>query len=407
VARRLLIALLLFGSGGATAALDVDASAEVVAVDVGPMPSFMDGSQGKLRYGENDSAVAVSAAFLQISASPVATWDATVAIDLNTQAEDAVGVSEAVVLYRPLPVAGVRPRIKFGAFRPPVSLEHSGVGWATMYTTNASALNSWVGEELGGLGVEASLRNDPAADPYGHYWSVGAAAFYGNDPAGTLLSWRGWSVNNWQTRWGDAIPLAPLPVFQFVPDQAPEAEPFLELDDRLGYYVNGEVGLAGTWRLRALVYDNRADPTIRDHGQIGWRTQFHSLGFAGSLPGGVGVIGQWLAGRTYAGPMLSWGRPIDNDFDAAFLLLTRTWGAHRFSVRREWFAVDDHDQNAADPNEEDGNAWTLSYQHRFDDHWLVGVEWVRIDSDRAARAFENADVSLVEESLYGVLRWSH
>jgi hypothetical protein len=125
------------------------------------------------------------------------------------------------------------------------------------------------------------------------------------------------------------------------------------------------------------------------------------------LPGAIGVIGQWLDGRTYAGPQLSWGRPIDNDFDTMFLLLTRAWGDHRFSLRREWFAVDDLDSNASDPNEEDGDAWTVSYQHRFDDHWLVGVEWVRIDSDRAARVFEGADVSLVEESLYGVLRWSH
>jgi hypothetical protein len=288
-----------------------------------------------------------------------------------------------------------------------VSLEHSAIGWATLYTTNASALNSWVGEELGGLGIEASIRRDVAADPGGLEWSLSIAPFYGNDPAGTLVSWRGWSMNNWQSRWGDVVPLAELPVFAFVPDQEHHAEPFLEMDDRLGYYVGGEVARTGSFRVRALRYDNRADPTVRDQGQVGWRTQFDSLGVAGSLPGQAGVVAQWLAGRTYAGPRLSWGRPMDNDFDTCFVLLTRVWGGHRLSVRREWFAVDDRDTNAADPNEEDGDAWTLSYQHRFDDRWLAGLEWVRIDSRRPARAFEGADIDLVEESLFAVLRWTY
>jgi hypothetical protein len=113
-----------------------------------------------------------------------------------------------------------------------------------------------------------------------------------------------------------------------------------------------------------------------------------------------------MDGRMYAGPRLSWGRPIDNDFDTYFVLLTRVWGANRFSVRREWFGVDDNDANAIDPNEEDGDAWTFSYQRRFDDRWLAGLEWVRIDSFRPARAFENEDANLVEDSVSAVLRWT-
>lgn len=407
MARRLLILPLVALAGLARADFELDASIELAAVDGGPMPSFMDGSQGKLRYGENDDGLELSSAFVQMSASPTATLETTVAVDFNAQADDEVGITEAVLLYRPLPVAGVRPRLKFGAFRPPVSLEHGSLGWGTLYTTNASALNSWVGEELGGLGAELSVRSDTANDPYGVHWNLAAAPFYGNDPAGTLLSWRGWSVNNWQTRWGDVIPLAPLDVFEYAPGQAPHAEPFLELDDRLGYYVSGEITRGGSFRLKALHYDNRADPVTGDHGQIGWRTRFKSLGFAGSLPGDVGLIAQWLDGRTYAGPRLGWGRPVDNDFDSYFVLLTRVWGAHRISLRREWFGVDDNDANTHDPNEEDGDAWTISYQHRFDDRWLAGLEWVRIDSFRPARAFENEDANLVEQSISAVLRWTY
>ncbi len=405
MARRLLILIFLVVPALARAEFEIDASVELALVDGGPMPSFTDGSQGKLRYG--DDGIELSSAFVQISATPTPTLETIIAIDVNPQARDDVGITEAAIVLRPLPIAGVKPRLKLGAFRPPISLEHSSLGWGTLYTTSASALNSWVGEELGGLGIEASVRSDPTDDPYGMYWSLTAAPFYGNDPAGTLLSWRGWSVNNWQTSWGGVVPLAQLPIFQVVPDQAPQIEPFLELDDRLGYYVGGEIGRAGSFRLRALHYDNRADPTIRNHGQVGWRTQFDSIGIAGGLPFDVGVIAQWLAGRTYAGPQLSWGRPIDNDFDTYFVLVTRTWGGHRFSMRREWFGVDDNDANALDPNEEQGDAWTLSYQFRFDEHWLAGIEWIRIDSERPARIFENADVDLIEQSVFAVVRWTY
>jgi hypothetical protein len=406
MARNVLALILLAAAPPVVADFNIDSSVEVAAVDPGRMPSFADGSQGKLRYGDGDGGLQLANAFVQLSGSSPS-FDAKVALDFNSQADEEVAIGEATVTYRPLPVGGLRPRIKVGAFRPPVSLEHSNEGWATLYTTNASAINSWVSEELGGVGAEASVRSDAAAHPNDMYWLLGGAAFYGNDPAGTLLSWRGWSINNWQTRWGDEIPLADLPVFEYAPGQAYQAEPFLELDDEPGYYVNGEVGRTEDWRIRALYYDNRADPETYGHGQSGWRTRFTSVGVAGSLPGEVGIIAQWLAGSTYAGPELPWGRPVDNDFDAAFVLVTRVWGSHRISARWDRFGIDDNDLNGADPNEEDGDAWTLSYQHRFDEHWLGGVEWVRIDSERQARAFEGAAPELIERTLLAVVRWTY
>ena len=406
MARFVLIPFVLLVAFDVCAQLDIDAGAELAVVDPGRMPSFADGSQGKLRYGEDDNAIQLTSAFVQLSGGGPS-LDATLALDLNSQADSEIGIGEATLTYRPLPIDGIRPRLKIGAFRPPISLEHSARGWATLYTTNASAINSWVGEELGGLGAELSLRSDPTANPNGYYWQLGGAAFYGNDPAGTVLSWRGWSINNWQTRWGDEIPLFDLPVFDYAPGQAYQSEPFLELDDRPGYYANGEVGRTDSWRVRALYYDNRADPESHGHGQSGWRTTFTSIGIAGSLPADIGVIAQWMGGRTYVGPELDWGRPVDNDFDAAFVLLTRVWGAHRLSARFDRFGVDDNDANGLDPNQEDGDAWTLSYQHRFGDHWLGGIEWVRIDSTREAREFEGAARDLIERTLMGVVRYTY
>src|SRR5690606_3411051 len=103
-------------------------------------------------------------------------------------------------------------------------------------------------------------RRDLASGDARWYWAAAGSLFYGNDPAGTVLSWRGWSINNWQTAWGGDIALADLPVFAFAPQQAPVSEPFLELDGAPGYYSWAELGLARSLRVRALYYDNRADP---------------------------------------------------------------------------------------------------------------------------------------------------
>src|SRR5690606_3431571 len=104
-----------------------------------------------------------------------------------------------------------------------------------------------------------------------------AAAFYGNDPAGTLLFWRGWSLHDRQTRLNDRLALPPAPVWSAgtVVGMRPQTlEPIAEIDRRPGTYAGAE------WRYgrRALVqvahYDNGADPLVFSGGQWGWDTTF-------------------------------------------------------------------------------------------------------------------------------------
>ena len=90
-----------------------------------------------------------------------------------------------------------------------VSLENDGVAWSPTRTLTASALNSWIGEEVRVTGLEASLELFlPTAD-----LALTGAVFGGNDPCGSLLAWRGWAVGDRQTGRTDRLPLAPLPVF--------------------------------------------------------------------------------------------------------------------------------------------------------------------------------------------------
>ena len=372
-------------------------------------PSFVDGGQSKMRYGQGDDGLQLLTGYAQAQYDINAVWNAKVAVDVNPHAENKVGLIDAFVQYRPLPLGQVRLRAKVGAFRPPISFEHGADGWATLYTTNASAINSWVGEELGGVGVEVTIKRDLASAESDWYWALSGAALYGNDPAGTVLSWRGWSMNNWQTAMNGRVALPDIPIVRNTAHQRPYAEPFLELDGRAGYYAWGEIGLAGRARLRTLYYDNRADLAEQGRGQSTWCTSFWHVGFQASLPWNVGLVAQWMDGMTYAGEVAArWGNRhwVENAFDASFVLLTKTHDRHRVTVRRDWFGVDDLDLNPNDVNDEDGTGVTVSYQYKWSDRWLFGVEYLRADSTRAAREYDGEALRRSESSWFGTVRVS-
>lgn len=401
------LALAVTGTWTVAARADtqVKAMGEFGVTTAARFESYLDGGMGKLRFGNNDSGVHLFGGFLQVENDFSEHWDGVISVDINDQLDHPVGFTEALLRFRPMPVSGMRFRGKLGLFRPPISMEHSADGWATRYTVQASALNSWVGEELGAYGFEASVRNDRATGTT-FDWGFKAALFYGNDPAGTMLAWRGWSPNNVQTRPGDKIPFADLPFFDVAPAQSPQAEPYLEIDNQPGYYVSADLGAPQRFTLRLMHYNNRADPEISKHGQYAWRTFFNSAGFQTELPYGVGLIGQYLWGRTYMGQKFGGERAVDVDLDAKFLLLTKVIGDHRFSVRREWFGVDDKDGRGFDPNDESLRGWTLSYQRQLNPQWRVALEWLAIDGQRDARELVGLQRNATEDAIYATLRWA-
>jgi hypothetical protein len=401
-----LVALLLFAAAGAArAATDLHVSVELGWAGDGRYDGFLDGGLGKTPYG-SDPEVRLMDGYFEARTDLGSQWDAKLTLTGSQELDEAVAVSEATLTWRPLPASGRRLRMKLGAFRPPVSFEHGDEGWSSTYTLNASAINSWIGQEVGGLGAEVRVASDPATSAGPLDWDLFAATFFGNDPSGTLLAWSGWSFWSGQSRWGDRIPLGRLPLLQYADYQAPVAEPFVETDGQPGYWLGGTLGASDRFRLRYVHYDNRADPNSKGNGQWGWRTRFHSIGAQFELPFQIGLIAQALRGDTCTWEIPYYGDVVDADYDSEFVMLTRAFGAHRASVRYDQFAIHDRDVVPIDPNGEDGSAWTLSYKLELGSHWHATAELLRIESERPARTLRGLPDSATENVLYFTLGWT-
>lgn len=368
--------------------------------------SFLDGGFGKTPFGGDDEGAAIAGGYLELQTGLAPTWSTTLTLTNSPDLDPALGVTEASLTYRPLPIGGTRIRVKVGAFRPPVSFEHTGDGWSTQYTILASALNTWIGEEVGGLGTEVRISGDAAANPSGWHWDIFGAGFYGNDPAGTLLAWNGWSFWQGQTRWGDHIKLPDLPLFAYTEHQDRQVEPYLETDGKPGYYVGATLERYQQFRLRAMYWDNRADPNSRNNGQWGWRTRFTSVALQATLPWDVGFIAQWLAGssETWDVPEVG-GAVVDMDFDASFVELTKAYLSQYLTFRYDAYGVDDNDANPIDSNKENGHAYTVSYGWNVTPHWRVALERLWIRGYRDARQTAGLDEYGDESVTLATVRW--
>jgi len=331
--------------------------------------------------------------------TPTLTIDA--AADAVNDGTSGIDVTEAFLRWRPVPRSRIRHELRSGVFYPPLSLENTRRGWSSPYAASFSALNTWVGEELRAVGTEWSVSRSLGSPQRQRELGFVAAAYYANDPAGALLAWRGWALHHRQTRLDDALLLPSVPQIQpgmMFDMQAPATEPFVETDHAPGFYYGAHLKLGRRATVAALHYDNHSDPTSLKNGHYGWTTRFDHIGLQLELPAGLGLIVQWLDGSTVMGPVMSppaapGYHVVDNDFDAAFVLLTRKQGAQRWSLRVDSFSVDDNDRIPLDDNSESGDAITLAWRYEPDASWLVGAEWQTLDVDRPAFAYFGRPVS--------------
>jgi hypothetical protein len=367
--------------------------------------SFLDGGFGKTPFGGDDEGPALAGGYLELRTGLGPTWGATLALSNAPDLDPALGITEASLTYRPLPAAGLRWRVKLGAFRPAISFEHGGAAWSTEYSILASALNTWIGEEVGGLGAEVRMGSDAAADPAAWQWDVFGAGFFGNDPAGTLLAWNGWSFWQGQTRWGDRIALPDLPIFDVARHQNPRVEPYLETDGRPGFYVGGTLERQHQYRVRVMYWDNMADPNSRNDGQWGWRTRFTSLSFQTTLPWDVGLLAQWLQGDSDTWEVPGIGAVVDMNFHAAYAALTKAFHSQYLTLRFDDYGVDDKDVNPLDDNDEAGHAYTVSYGWNITPHWNIAVERLWIRGYRDALETSGLDEYADESVTLATLRW--
>lgn len=379
-----------------TFGLDVGSTAPTTPAD-----AWTNGGLGKLRYDDSTGGLRLNRAFVELESRLTPAWNARAVAAYDDDARG-VDVTEAFLEWHPIPRSRNRHELRIGAFYPPLSLENTEPGWSSPFTGTFSAVNSWIAEELRTLGAEWSLQRPVRHAGSPHTIELRAAVFAGNDPAGTLLAWKGWSMHDRQTRLGDELALARLPQIQpgtMFEKQAPVGEPFVETDDEAGYYVGAE------WRLRrrALValthYDNRADPTSLREGQYGWRTVFDHLGVQVELPARVGLIVQWLFGTTAMGPAVGGAHLVDVAAESRFAMLTKDLNRHRVSVRYDEFETEDRDTTPSDSNAETGDAWTVAYRYAASRRLAVTAEWLTVDSTRPARAYFGAAERVTERML--------
>ncbi len=340
-------------------------------------PSWTEGFVGKLRY-ENDGLV-LSRGFADYRGRLGDTLNARVVLEAyDDNVGNAIDFTQAYLEWRPVPSSATRYRLKVGMFYPRISLENTDRGWSARYTLSSSAINTWVAEELRSTGAELTISRRVANQ---HQLSLNVSAFVGNDPAGALLAWKGWSVHDRQTRPSDNLPLPPLPLLEpgeMFEAQAPYVDVFREVDDDVGYYANVEWQMGNRLLVRAMHYDNRADPSILENGQYGWETIFDHVAVKATLPGDIGLFAQWMDGSTVMGPWLGEWHPVDVEYQAEYLMLTRAFDKHRLTARYDHFVVTQNDRTREDNNPENGHAWTLAYQYEFSDKARLAVEWLSI-----------------------------
>ena len=359
-----------------------DASAGYVSAST-DLGAWTDGGVGKLRHA--DDGFTGFRLFGEYHGRITPTLRARIVADYVDDASGGLDLTEAVIDWRPIPRSRNQHQVRFGAFYPAFSLENGDRGWQSPFTYSYSAINTWLGEEIRPFGAEWSLRRRLEGVHSAHELRVFAAGFYGNDPAGTLLFWRGWSLHDRQTRWNDRLEIPPLP-FTTRPQRL---QPFMETDHRPGAYGGVE------WRYarRALVqlarYDNRADPWSFRDGQWGWGTDFNHLAVQVGLPAELGLVYQWMDGTTEwltaalpNGTRLPMSERAQDEFQSQFVMLTRKLGANqRLAVRYDTFETE-RPRSVPVLYSDEGHGWTLSYRIDFMERVSGGVEWLRIESER-------------------------
>lgn len=361
----------------------------------------------KQRFDARHEGLRLGQAVVEARAQPFDTVGATLVLNAYSDRDGVADVTEAYLTWRPLPRGPWRWELRAGAFFPEISLENSATGWTSPYMLSTSAINNWVGEEMRTIGAELSLARPGRFANSPHDLRFAAAAYGWNDAAGGLITWRGWTVGDRITGLSERVPLADLPVFRpgaAFAAQVQWEEPFHEIDDRVGWYVDAAYGYRNTFELRALHYDNRGDPFGFSGGQWAWETVFDAFGLAWRPLEGFELLAQYLRGDTVFG-VRQYG--VFGDFRAWYGLASYRRGAHRVSLRYDDFAVDDRDFLAVDDNAEDGRAWAVAYLLQLTDRIEVAAEYLRIASRRPARmALGAAQGIRSDEDLYQfALRW--
>ncbi|MEI5640179.1 MULTISPECIES: hypothetical protein [unclassified Pseudoalteromonas] len=340
---------------------------------------------GVTRFGAEESPTNVSRGAVAWRADFDSLWSWHGVAQYVPDPDDKLGITELYLQYRTLPHNNRRWRVRVGGFYPAFSMENPDIGWSSPYTYQYSAINSWIGEEVRVFGGELTFEQPATRRSRGKGWAIHAGAFKGNDPAGTLLAWRGFTLHDRQTVINERIAFAPVAALSALQlaKQAQFVEPFTEVDGRFGYYLGYHQQFSPRNEINLYWYDNNGDPARVNYatGQYAWDTKFISVAWRYKLTKHSHFIMQGMQGNTAMGP----SRGVDNDFHSWYAMLTQRLQSWRLSARIERFKVIDKDAWRFDPNASEGSALTLSAKYHFNDNWIVGGEWLYLDTKVANR----------------------
>mgnify|MGYP001762319090 FL=1 len=297
--------------------------------------------------------------------------------------EAGVGVTEAWLNWSPLPASGYRVRGRAGVFYPAMSLENTDLAWTSPYTHSFSAINSWMAEEIKTRAVELSVSRPGRFFKSEHSFQWVGALFQGNDPAGSILTWRGFAVHNLQSGIGERIDFAnylSIAPGGTVEPQPAWVEPNRELDHKTGYYAGLHWQHKDQTEARLYWYDNRGEPTTFKDGQYAWDTRFVSLALQHQLTEQWRLLAQYLNGDTAMGQKV-----VVADYRSSYLMLNYQSEQHSISVRYDRFEVTDQDQTPTDDNNGKGHSWTINWTYQLTDHFDIALEHSSLTSVQANR----------------------
>jgi hypothetical protein len=268
---------------------------------------------------------------------------------------------------------------------PPVSLEHEGADWHVKDSITPSAINSWIGEEVKPLAAEATVAANLGEQKVRATGAVMAA----NDTAGTLLTFRGWALHDRTTLAGRSQPLPLLGPLTGI--QAAETHPLNDVHqgfaNHIGYYAKLVWQPPVPVRLELFHYDNRANPQDFTPALVpewGWRTRFDDAGVLADLGSGAEFKAQAMQGRTRMGFPMPAHRWVDEQFRAAYVMLSKPFGKIGLAVRAD--AFDTRNRGSLWTNEYDEHGWAGMVAAKRDWGHLTGVvELLHVWSDTPAR----------------------
>ena len=352
-------------------------------------PSWFQDGFGKTRYGGTGDGWTTRAqvASADLIWKPVFAFDLTGYVDAVAQPgqNQPVDLSESFLRYKPLPRPdGLHYQLRAGLMYPPVSLENDGAGWTPTRTITPSAINSWIGEEVKTVAVEASVGRRWADQEI----SAGGAIFSHDDTSGTMLSWRGWAFSDVRsTAYGETpIPQVPTEHKPFFA-QDYDSRSVDELDGRPGVYAWAEWRSPYGVTANLFYYDNAGDRTTITDGNWSWDTRFWNLGLRYAPDDRTEVLAQAMTGRTVTGFKTPVGWRVDANFDSAYVEVSRKLGRDQVTGRIDAFDVRDNTFVALDDNNERGWALTADWRHPLGEHLTVLMEVLHVASDRPARLY--------------------